>query len=134
MKLIAQYLIPALSHALAYRLPVTAGYCSVTISNSSTTIDSVESQDHKDLGIYFHKHLKFYQHIRIPHQLQRILGLVKKSFESLDPDMLARPSIQNINYQVQKYYNNDSNIWCPYFIFEINACRATHLALNLQGS
>ena len=54
-----------------------------------TKIDSVES--HKDLGILFDNCFKFYQHTTsVAAKANRILGLIKKSFESLDPDMLAR--------------------------------------------
>ena len=52
-------------------------------------IDSVES--YKDLGILFDSHLKFHQHTSsTAAKANRILGLIKKSLEFLDPDMLVR--------------------------------------------
>ena len=60
-----------------------------TYTLGDTKIDSVES--HKDLGILFDNCLKFHQHTTsVTAKANRTLGLIKKSFESLDQDMLAR--------------------------------------------
>ena len=65
-------------------------------------IDSVES--YKDLGI----HLKFHQHTSsTAAKANRTLGLIKKSFEFLDPDMLfktlVRPIIEYGKHPTQGY-------------------------------
>ena len=52
-------------------------------------IDSVESQ--KDLGVLFDHQLKF--HLRttnVAAKANRLLGLIRKSFDYLDPDMLVK--------------------------------------------
>ena len=52
-------------------------------------IDSVES--YKDFGILFDSHLKFHQHTSsTAAKANCILGLIKKSLEFLEPDMLVR--------------------------------------------
>ena len=49
-------------------------------------IDSVDSQ--KDLGILFDNQLKFHHHTTtIVTKANRLLGLIKRSFDHLDSDM-----------------------------------------------
>ena len=55
---------------------------------NSTVIDSVIS--HKDLGITFDNHLKFHDHTtEVTAKANCLLGLIRKSFEYLEPDMLV---------------------------------------------
>ena len=52
-------------------------------------IDSVESQ--KDLGILFDHQLKFHLHTTdVVAKANHLLGLIRKSFDYLDPDMLVK--------------------------------------------
>ena len=52
-------------------------------------IDSLES--YKNFGFLFDNHLKFHQHTSsTAAKTNRILGLIEKSFEFLDPDMLVK--------------------------------------------
>jgi len=52
-------------------------------------INSVESQ--KGLGILFDKQLKFHQHTsNIAVKANRLLGLIKRSFDHLDSNMLTK--------------------------------------------
>ena len=52
-------------------------------------IDSVESQ--KDLGILFDHQLKFHLHTTdVAPKANRLLGLIRRSFDYLDPDMLVK--------------------------------------------
>ena len=97
-----------------------------------TTIDSVES--HKDLGILFDNHLKFHQHTSsIVAKANCILGLIKKSFKSLDPDMLAR-LFKILAHPIIECRNT---IWSSHFTLDQRKlenilCRATRLVVNLH--
>ena len=52
-------------------------------------IDSVKSQN--DLGILFDHQLKFHPHTTdVAAEANRLLGLIRKSFNYLDPDMLVK--------------------------------------------
>ena len=87
---------------------------------SDTKIDSVES--YKDSGILFDNCLKFHQHTTsrsVAAKANRMLGLIKKSFESLDPGMLARlfktlvrPIIEygKITYMRTSFYSRSKEI------------------------
>ena len=77
-------------------------------------IDSVES--HKDLGILFDDCFKFHHHTTsiAANQANHILGLIKKSFESLDPDT----HIISVILDLRKLENIQR--------------RATRLVVNLQ--
>ena len=95
-------------------------------------IDSVES--YKDLGILFDNHLKFHQHTSsTAAKANRTLGLIKKSFEFLDPDMLVR-LFKTLLCPIIEYGNT---IWSPHFILDQRKLeniqrRATCLVVNLQ--
>ena len=69
-------------------------------------------ESHKDLGVLFDSCLKFHQHITSI--ANGILGLIKKSFESLDPDMLAR-LFKTLVRPIIEYGNT---IWGPHFILK----------------
>ena len=55
---------------------------------NGTVVDSVSS--HKDLGIVFDNHLKFHDHtIEVTAMTNHLLGIIRNSFEYLEPDMLV---------------------------------------------
>ena len=61
----------------------------VLFTLNGTLVDSVTS--HKDLGIVFDNHLKFHDHtIEVTAKANRLLGIIRKSFEYLEPDMLVK--------------------------------------------
>ena len=103
-----------------------------TYTLGDTKIDSVES--HRDLGILFDNRLKFHQHTTsVAAKANRILGLIKKSFESLDQDMLAR-LFKTLVRPIIEYGNT---IWGPHIILDQRKLeniqrRATRLVENLQ--
>ena len=100
-----------------------------TYTLGDTKINSVESN--KDLGILFdncHQHTT-----SVAAKANRILGLIKKSFESLDQDMLAR-LFKTLVRPIIEYGNT---IWEPHFILDQRKLeniqrRATRLVENLQ--
>ena len=56
---------------------------------NGTLVESVTS--HKDLGIVFDNHLKFHDHtIEVTAKANRLLGIIWKSFEYLESDMLVK--------------------------------------------
>ena len=73
-----------------------------------TSIDIIES--HKDLGILFDNHLKFHQHTTgVTGKANRVLGLISKSFEYLEPNMLIR-LFKTLVRPIVEYGNT---IWAP---------------------
>jgi len=80
---------------------------------NSTVIDSVIS--HKDLGIIFDNHLKFHDHTtEVTAKANRLLGLIRKSFEYLEPDMLVTLFVTIVRPTLE--YSNP--VWGPQFILD----------------
>ena len=76
-------------------------------------IDSVLS--HKDLGIIFDNNLKFHEHtIEVTAKANRLLGLIKKSFDYLEPDMLVKLFVTMVRPTLE--YSN--SVWGPSFILD----------------
>ena len=76
-------------------------------------IDSVDSQ--KDLGILFDNQLKFHHHTTtIVTKANRLLGLIKRSFDHLDSDMLTKLFVTIVRPIIE--YGN--SIWGPSFILD----------------
>ena len=99
---------------------------------NSLVIDSVTS--HKDLGTQFDDQLKFHEHTsEVCTKANRILGMIKKSFEHLDIHMvsklfttLVRPTLEYSNF-----------IWGPHFVLDQRKIekvqrRATKMISQLQ--
>jgi len=84
-------------------------------SLNGTTIDSVESQ--KDLGILFDNQLKFSHDQRtsnIAAKASRSLGLIKRSFDHLDSDILTKLFV-SIVHPTLEYCNS---VWGPSFVLD----------------
>ena len=74
-------------------------------------IDSVGSQ--KDLGILFDHQLKFHSHtIDVTAKVNRLLGLIRRSFDHLDSDMLIKLFVTLVRPMLE-YCNS---VWGPSFI------------------
>ena len=90
-------------------------------------IDSVESQ--KDLGILFDHQLKFYLHTTdVAAKANHLLGLIRKSFDYLDPDMLVKLFVTVVRPTLEYC----KSVWGPLFILDQKKiekvrCRATRL-------
>ena len=70
---------------------------------------------HKDLGIVFDNHLKFHDHtIQITAKANRLLGIIRKSFEYLEPDMLVKLFVSIVRPTLE--YSN--SVWGPPFILD----------------
>ena len=75
---------------------------------SGALVDSVTS--HKDLGIVFDNHLKFHDHtIEVTAKANRLLGIIRKSFEYLEPDMLVKLFVSIVRPTLE--YSN--SVWGP---------------------
>jgi len=80
---------------------------------NGTTIDSVESQ--KDQGILFDNQIKFHQHTsNIAAKANRLLGLIKRSFDHLDSNMLTKLFVSIVRPTLE-YCNS---VWGPSFILD----------------
>ena len=78
-----------------------------------TKTDSVESQ--KDLGILFGHQLKFHLHTTdVAAKANRLLGLIRKYFDYLNPDMLVKLFITVVRPTLE-YCNS---VWGPLFILD----------------
>ena len=76
-------------------------------------IDSVGSQ--KDLGILFDHQLKFHSHtIDVTAKANRLLGLIRRSFDHLDSDMLIKLFVTLVRPTLE-YCNS---VWGPSFILD----------------
>ena len=74
-------------------------------------IDSVKS--HKDLGILFNHQLKFHLHTTdVTAKADRLLELIRKSFDYLDPDMLVKLFV-TVVCPTLEYCNL---VWEPLFV------------------
>ena len=77
-------------------------------------IDSVESQ--KDQGILFDHQLKFHLHTTdVPAKANLLLGLIRKSFDYLDPDKFVKLFV-TVVCPTLEYCNS---VWGSLFIFLI---------------
>jgi len=75
-------------------------------------IDTATS--HRDLGIVFDEQLKFHIHTtQVTAKVNRILGLIKISFEYLDSTMLTHLFRSYISRPILEYSNS---IWGPHYI------------------
>ena len=89
---------------------------------------------HSDLGIVFDDQLKFHHHTtQVTTKANRVLGLIKKSFEYLDSTMLT--CLFNTLVRPILEYNNP--IWGPHYILDNRKVekiqrRATRLIPQLQ--
>jgi len=84
-------------------------------------IDIVESQ--KDLGILFDNQLKFHSHTNnISNKANRLLGLIRKSFDHLDSSMLVKLFVTMICPTLE-YFNS---IWGPSFILDRRRIEKVH--------
>jgi len=80
---------------------------------NGSEIDTVTS--HKDLGILFDKHLKFQNHTtEVSAKANRVLGMIKRSFEHLDTFMISRLFTTLIR-PILEYSNS---VWGPYFVLD----------------
>ena len=80
---------------------------------NGVVIDSVNSQ--KDLGILFDNQLRFHHHTTtIVAKANRLLGLIKRSFDYLNSDMLTKLFV-TIVCPTLEYCNS---IWGPSFILD----------------
>ena len=80
---------------------------------NGTPIEIVTS--HKDLGILFDDKLKFHLHSTdITSKANRILGIIKRSFEFLDSNMITR-LFKSLVRPILEYGNC---IWGPHFILD----------------
>ena len=110
---------------------VTAMYYGNYFLNT-TVIDTVSS--HKDLGILFDNNLRFHGHsTEITTKANRVLGMIKKSFEYLDPGILTKLFTTLVRPILE--YNNP--IWGPHFMLDQRRVekiqrRATRLLPHLQ--
>ena len=99
---------------------------------NTTVIDTVSS--HKDLGILFDNNLRFHGHsTEITTKANRVLGMIKKSFEYLDPGILTKLFTTLVRPNLE--YNNP--IWGPHFMLDQRRVekiqrRATRLLPHLQ--
>jgi len=76
-------------------------------------IDIVESK--KDLGILFDNQLKFHSHTNnISNKANRLLGLIRRSFDHLDSSMLVKLFVTMVRPTLE-YCNS---IWGPSFILD----------------
>ena len=65
---------------------------------------------HSDLGILFDSQLKFHDHtVQVTTKANRVLGLIKKSFDYLDPIMLT----QLFSTLVRPILEYNNAIWGP---------------------
>ena len=103
----------------------------LTISNG-TLIELNTS--HSDLGILFDSQLKFHDHIaQVTTKANRVLGLIKKYFDYLNPIMLTHLFSTLVRPILE--YNNA--IWGPHYALDQRKIekvqqRATHLLPQLQ--
>ena len=101
---------------------------------NSIAIDTVES--HKDLGILFDNQLKFHSHTtNISNKANRLLGLIRRSFDNLDSSMLTKLFTSMVRPTLE-YCNS---IWGPSFILDQRRiervqCRATKFCNVLKTS
>ena len=80
---------------------------------NGVVIDSVDSQ--KDLGILFDNQLRFHHHTTtIVAKANRLLGLIKRSFDHLNSDMLTKLFVTIVRPTLE-YCNS---IWGPSFILD----------------
>ena len=95
-------------------------------------IDSVES--HKDLGILFDHQLKFHLHTTdVVAKANRLLGLIRRSFDHLDSDMLIKLFVTVVRPTLE-YCNS---VWGPSFVLDQKKIekiqhRATRLLLPIR--
>jgi hypothetical protein len=72
-------------------------------------LDSAQSE--KDLGVTFNENLHFGEHIsNITSKAQRVLGLIHRSFEYMETEMLL-PLYKSLVRPILEY---GSNVWSPY--------------------
>ena len=80
---------------------------------NGVVIDSVNSQ--KDLGILFDNQLRFHHHTTtIVAKANRLLGLIKRSFDYLNSDMLTKLFVTIVRPTLEYC----SSIWGPSFILD----------------
>ena len=90
---------------------------------------------HSDLSILFDSHLKLHDHTaQVTTKANRILGLIKKSFDYLDPIMLTQLFSTLVRPMLE--YNNA--IWGPHYALDQRKIekvqrRATRLLPQLQA-
>ena len=99
---------------------------------NGTVIASVISR--KDLGIVFDNNLTFHNHtIEVTAKANHLLGLIRKSFEYLKPDMLMKLFVTMV-WPTLEYSNS---VWGPSYILDQRKLRKrsaqSHL-LNTNNS
>ena len=78
-----------------------------------TVIDNIDS--YKDLGIILDHQLKFHLHTtEVAAKANRLLGLIKKSFDYLDSDMLTKLFTVFVHPTLE--YGNA--VWGPFFVLD----------------
>jgi len=89
-------------------------HCYDSFYPNGTVIASVVSR--KDFSIIFDNHLKFHDHTtRVTAKPNRLLGLIRKSFEYLEPDMLVKLFVTTVRPTLE--YSNP--IWGSQFILDL---------------
>ena len=88
-------------------------------------LSTVSTDSYKDLGITLDHQLKFHQHsTEITVKANRLLGLIRKSFDHLDPEMLTkafvRPTLE---------YSNA--VWGPFFVMIKGKWRKYNVELHV---
>ena len=97
-----------------------------------TVIDNIDS--YKDLGIILDHQLKFHLHTtEVAAKANRLLGLIKKSFDYLDSDMLTKLFTVFVHPTLE--YGNA--VWGPFFVLDQRKVekiqrRATRLLPSLR--
>ena len=89
---------------------------SMTYPDGPHQLIRVEEEKTWDLGVLFSSTLKFSHHIKeIVHKANRLLGLIKRTFEFLEPQML----LHLYTALIRPHLNYTCVIWNPYQLGDI---------------